>query len=133
LRRPSDNFIVHIYTKFKVFRIRFIFDFKIFFIKKFLKMVPIRVRFSPGFLLEQDFPGSNLIRADHVGKKPVFHGENCSSVPLVVRRSTSLRTANPLKQPPRKIRPREELLWSSRSTLEQIPPREILLLEEIPG
>jgi hypothetical protein len=27
---------------------------------------------------------------------------------------------------------REELLQSSRSTLEQIPPREILLLEEIP-
>jgi hypothetical protein len=27
----------------------------------------------------------------------------------------------------------EELLWSSRSMLEQIPPREILFLEEIPG
>jgi hypothetical protein len=40
---------------------------------------------------------------------------------------------NPLEQPLRKIHPGEELLRSSRSTLEQIPPREILLLEEIPG
>jgi hypothetical protein len=50
----------------------FIFDFMIVFIKNFLKMAPIRVRFSPGFLQEQDFSGSNLIRADHVGKKPFF-------------------------------------------------------------
>jgi hypothetical protein len=68
-----------------------------------------------------------------VGKKPVFCGANCSSVTLEVRRSTPLWTANLLEQPLRKIRPREELLQSSRSTLEQIPPREILLLEEIPG
>jgi hypothetical protein len=120
-------------TKFKVFRIRFIFDFKIF-IKNFLKMAPIRVRFSPGFLQEQDFPGSNLIRADTQGEKnPVFRGAKCSSVALEVRRSTPLRTANPLEQPPWKIRPGEELLRSSRSMLEQIPPREILVLEEIPG
>jgi hypothetical protein len=52
----------------EVSEIRFIFDFKIFFIRNFLKMAPIRVRFSPGFLHEQDFPGSNLIRADHMGK-----------------------------------------------------------------
>jgi hypothetical protein len=31
------------------------------------------------------------------------------------------------------MHPGEELLRSSRSTLEQIPPREILLLKEIPG
>jgi hypothetical protein len=30
---------------------------------------------------EQDFPESNLITADHVGK-PVFRGANCSSVVL---------------------------------------------------
>jgi hypothetical protein len=48
-------------------------------------------------------------------------------------RSTPLRTANPLEQPPQKIHLGEELLQSSRSTLEQIPPREILLREEIPG
>jgi hypothetical protein len=96
-------------------------------------MALICVRFSPGFLQEQDFPGSNLIRADHVGEKTVFRGANCSSVALEVRRNTPLRTANLLEQPPWKIRPGEELLWSSRSTLEQIPPQEILLLEEIPG
>jgi hypothetical protein len=93
-------------------------------------MAPIRVRFSQGFLQEQDFPGSNLIRADHVVKKPVLRG---SSVGLEVRRSTPLRTANPLEQPPRKICPGEELLRSSRSTLEHSPPQEILLQEEIPG
>jgi hypothetical protein len=52
---------------------------------------------------------------------------------LEVCRITPLWTANPLEQPPRKIRPGEELLRSSRSTLEKIPLREILLLEEIPG
>jgi hypothetical protein len=35
-------------------------------------MVPIGVRFSPGFLQKQDFSGSNLIRADHVGKNQFF-------------------------------------------------------------
>jgi hypothetical protein len=43
-------------------------------------MAPIRVRFSPGFLQKQDFLGRNLIRADHLGKKPGFRGANCSSV-----------------------------------------------------
>jgi hypothetical protein len=36
----------------------FIFDFKIVFIKNFTKMAPTRVRFSPDFLQEQDFPDS---------------------------------------------------------------------------
>jgi hypothetical protein len=92
-------------------------------------MAPIRVCFSPGFLQEQDFLGSNLIRADHMRKKPVFRGENFSRVALEELRSTPLRTLNLLEQP----RPREELLQSSRSRLEPIPPREILLLEEIKG
>jgi hypothetical protein len=83
-------------------------------------MAPIRVRFSPGFLLEQDLPGSNLIRADHVLQRGV-------------RRSTPLRSASPLEQPPQKIHPGEELLRSSRSTLEQIPPQESRLLVEILG
>jgi hypothetical protein len=60
-------------------------------------MAPKHVRFSPRFLQEQDFPGSNLIRADHVEKKPVFRGANCSSVALEVRRSTPLWTANLLE------------------------------------
>jgi hypothetical protein len=91
-------------------------------------MAPFRVHFSPGFHQEQDVLGSNLIRADHVGKKPGFRRANCSGVALEVRRSTPLRTVNSLEQPPRKIRPGEELLRSSRSTLAQIPPRGILLL-----
>jgi hypothetical protein len=35
-------------------------------------MVLSRVRFSPGFLQEQDFTESNLITADNVGKKRFF-------------------------------------------------------------
>jgi hypothetical protein len=42
--------------KFKVFRIRFIFDFKIVFIWIFLKMAPIHVSFSPGFPPVAGFP-----------------------------------------------------------------------------
>jgi hypothetical protein len=94
----------------------------IVFIKNFLKMAPNRVRFSPGFLQEQDFSGSNLIRADQVGKNPVFFGANCSSMVLEVHRSTPLRTKNPLEQPLRKIGSGEELLRSFRSTLKHIPP-----------
>jgi hypothetical protein len=63
------------------------------------------------------------MRADHEGKNRFFAEQI----------APEWRLKYPLEQPPRKIRPGEELLRSSRSTLEQIPPREILLLEEIPG
>jgi hypothetical protein len=43
LGRPADC----IDTKLKVFRIRFTFDFKIFFVQNFVKMAPILVRFKP--------------------------------------------------------------------------------------
>jgi hypothetical protein len=49
--------------KFKVFRIRFIFDFKIVFIWKFLKMAPIHVSFSPGFPPGARFPGEEFAPA----------------------------------------------------------------------
>jgi hypothetical protein len=91
------------------------------------------VRLRPGLLQEQEFPRIISSELTTWGEKPVFRGANCSRVALEVRRSTPLRTAEPLEQPPRKICPGEELLRSSRSTLEQIPPQEILLLEEIPG
>jgi hypothetical protein len=86
------------------------------------------------FALAQDSSRSRISRGaisselTTWGKKPVFRGANCSSVALEVRRSSPLQTVNPLEQPPRKICPGEELLRSSRSTLKQIPPREILLL-----
>jgi hypothetical protein len=57
---------------FKVFLIRFIFDFKIVFIKNFLKMVPLRVRFSPGFLQEQDFPRAISSELTTWGKNRFF-------------------------------------------------------------
>jgi hypothetical protein len=54
------------YTKFKVFRIRFTFDFKT---QNFLKIASAWVRFALDSSEEQNFPESNLITADHVGKK----------------------------------------------------------------
>jgi hypothetical protein len=59
-------------TKLKVFRIRFLFYFKIVFKWNILKMAFVWVNFSPGVLQEQDFPESNLITADLVGKKNGF-------------------------------------------------------------
>jgi hypothetical protein len=85
--RPADSFIVKI-RSFKTFRIRFIFDFKIVFIKNFLKMAPTRVRFSPGFHPGAGFPGEHVFC-------------EFSEAPLVIR-----------------------------TLLEQIPLREILLLED---
>jgi hypothetical protein len=38
-----------------------------------------------------------------------------------------------LEPAPRKWRPKKELLWSSRTTLEKASPWEILLLREIQG
>jgi hypothetical protein len=58
------------------------------------------------FLQEQDFPGSNLITADHVGKKPVYRGANCSSVVLELRRRIPLRTLNSAR-----VAPEEKALW----------------------
>jgi hypothetical protein len=47
----------------------FIFNLNVVFTMNFLKGATIRVRFSPGLLSsDQDFPESNLITADHVGK-----------------------------------------------------------------
>jgi hypothetical protein len=95
-------------------------------------MVPIRVRFSPGFLQEQDFPGRNLIRADHGGKT----GFPLSKLLQRGARSTAEHSSQdwePAGAASAENSLGEELLRSSRSTLEQIPPREILLLEEIPG
>jgi hypothetical protein len=51
-----------IYTKFKTFRSRFICDFKIVFIKNFLKMAPTRERFSPRFPSGAGFPGEHVFR-----------------------------------------------------------------------
>jgi hypothetical protein len=78
------------------------------------------------FLQEQYFPGSNLITGDHVEKKPDFCGANCSSVVLELRLSIPLRTPNSTG-----AASAEKAL--RRSTLEQIPLIEILLLEDILG
>jgi hypothetical protein len=43
------------------------------------------------FLQEDDFPGSNLITAEHVGKKQVFYGAKCSSMVQELRLSIPLR------------------------------------------
>jgi hypothetical protein len=46
--------------KFKGFRFKFIFNLNVVFTTNFLKMAPIRVRFSWDFLQEVDFTGRNL-------------------------------------------------------------------------
>jgi hypothetical protein len=55
--------------KFKGNRYMFLFNLNVVFTTNFLKMAPIRVRFSPGFP-----PGAE------------FHGEECSRVLLAPRR-----------------------------------------------
>jgi hypothetical protein len=80
--------------KFKLFRINFIFKSNVVFTLNFQKMAPSRLQYNPGFLQEQDFPGSNLIIADHVGNKPFFRRANCSSMVLELCRSSPLWTLN---------------------------------------
>jgi hypothetical protein len=75
-------------------------------------MAPIRVRFSPEWLQEQDFPESNLITAEHVGKKLVFREAYCSSVVLELRWSIPLRSLSYA----------EAVLSQLRATLEQSSP-----------
>jgi hypothetical protein len=49
-------------TKFKTFRIMFIFYFNIVFIKHFLKMALARVHFTPGFPPGAGFPIEHVFR-----------------------------------------------------------------------
>jgi hypothetical protein len=46
--------------KFKGFRFKFIFNLNVVFTTNFLKMAPIRVRFSPGFPPGGGFHGEDL-------------------------------------------------------------------------
>jgi hypothetical protein len=89
------------------------------------------------FSQEQDFLESNLITADHMVGKPVFSLE----MHISAEKRTPLELSSPdselqwscLTVPPRKWRSGEELLRSSRTTLEQFALRKILLLREIQG
>jgi hypothetical protein len=110
-------------TKFKTFRIRFIFDFNIIFIDNCLKMVPTHARFSPGFP-----PGAG-IPVEHVFRE-------FSGAPAVIRTTleqphltcADLFRAGFLGEHFLRIAP-----TAIRATLEQIPLRETLFLEEILG
>jgi hypothetical protein len=70
-----------------------------------------------------------------LGKKPVFHGINGSTVVLELRRSSPFPDSefrwSSLNVSPWKWLSGEELFRSSRTTLEQIAPWDILLLREI--
>jgi hypothetical protein len=59
--------------------------------------------------------------------------DSCSSVVLELRQSIPLWTANHAEAATAENAPRRRATPGSRSTLEQIPLREILLLKEIPG
>jgi hypothetical protein len=49
--------------KFKGFRVKFIFNLNVVFTTNFLKMAPIRVRFSPGFPPEGGFHVEEFVPA----------------------------------------------------------------------
>jgi hypothetical protein len=110
--------------KFKEFRFKFIFNLNVVFTMHALKVAPICVRFSPGFPPRAGFHGEQ-------SHKNRFFAAPASRWKYAGALLSGLQTT--LEQPPWEIHPREELLLSSRSTLEQIPLREILLMEEIPG
>jgi hypothetical protein len=82
----------------------------------------------------QDFPESNLLTADQVGKKR-FSVELISQAWFFWNPAgavlSGLRTT--LEPPPWKWQSGEELLLGSRSTLEQTALREILLMRGILG
>jgi hypothetical protein len=61
LRRAADCFIVCIQS-LKLSRLGLFLNFKIVFIKNFLKMAHTRVHFSPGFPPGAGFPGEHVFR-----------------------------------------------------------------------
>jgi hypothetical protein len=111
---------------FKTFRIRLIFDFKIVFIKNFLKMAPTRVHFSPGFPPGAGLPAGAFFR-EFSGAPAGIVEPRYSSLTSLTRISLGQDYLGGIFRgffgAPAVI----------RATLEQIPFREILLLEEIPG
>jgi hypothetical protein len=60
LERPADHWID---LKFKGIRIMFIFNLNFVFTTNFLKMAPIRARFSPGFPPGAGLPGEQFAPA----------------------------------------------------------------------
>jgi hypothetical protein len=89
-------------------------------------MASVWVHFSPEFLHGAGFSREQSQHSWPRGKHPVFRGVNRSSLVLELRRSNFLRT--PLEQPHftlRRWRSGEELLWSFRTTLENLLLREI--------
>jgi hypothetical protein len=54
----------------------FIFNLNVVFTTNFLKVAPIRVRFSPGFPQEQDFPGRNLLQRASRTPEELLSGAN---------------------------------------------------------
>jgi hypothetical protein len=110
--------------KFKTFRIRFIFDFKIVFIKTFLKMAPTRVH--QDFLQEQDYPREHVFRefsGAPAGMRTTLEQSHFTYADL-------FRAGLPGGV---FFRGFVGALAVIRHTLEQIPLREILLQDKIPG
>jgi hypothetical protein len=87
-------------------------------------MASVRVHFIPGFLSGEEYSQNNPII-----EKNGFLSENvhlCGKITL--RQSSPLRTGFPLEEPhftvpPRKQRSKEELIWSSRTALDQFSPQ----------
>jgi hypothetical protein len=115
--------IVLLYRWFKVFRIRFVFDFKIV---SYRNWRPPGCALALDFSEEQDFPERNLIIADH-GEKKGFARSKLLQHSLC--QSSPLRTL--LKQPTStEMALRNGASAEFRTMMEQITP---LLLRKIQG
>jgi hypothetical protein len=112
----------------KYLRIMLIFNLNVVFLLDFVKMISVWVRCSPGFLRGEGFSGEQSHHNWPVTKwgKMVFRGANCASMVLELR-------WNSLTLSQRKWCSGEELLQSSRTTLEQFALRKTWLLREIQG
>jgi hypothetical protein len=80
----------------------------------------------------QNFPESNLITTDHVGKTGILsYSKMCISAERELRQISTLRTPNSDGAASLYLRGNAALKF--RSTLEQFAPRKILLLRDIQG
>jgi hypothetical protein len=102
-----------------------------FFTTHFLKMVPIHVRFSPGFPPGAGFPERNLLlHASRTLEELLSRGEFPAKASLAwfaVRRGVLQRISSAT------LEPRRTGFSPHVVSSDEIAPREILLLEEIPG
>jgi hypothetical protein len=108
---------------FKGFRFMFIFNLNVVFTTNCLELAQIRVRYSPGFLQEQDFPGRNLLQ--RASRTP----EELLSWANFPRRMLQ-RVRSPERSHAGAICSAKNRFFPHVVRSDEIDPRETLLLEE---